>query len=66
MTDNWQDAPLMKAAALEGIAENVAYSPSARLQAAAQAIELLHRHIEELEARLRAAGLDAGSDANGE
>lgn len=60
--DHWMDTPLMQAAALEGIAENLVYSPLARLQAAMQAIELLHKHIDELEAGLRAAGPDTGSE----
>lgn len=47
---NWQDNPRSKAAALWGIASNLAYSPSARLGAALEALDLLFAYLEELDA----------------
>ena len=49
MSDNWQDSPIMKAAAFEGMAENRARHLGERFEFALQAIRHLHEHIDALE-----------------
>lgn len=49
MSDNWQDSPIMKAAAFEGMAENPAFPIEERLGLALQAIRHLREHIDALE-----------------
>jgi len=49
VSDNWQDSPIMKAAAFEGMAENPARPIAERFQLALQAILHLHEHIDTLE-----------------
>jgi hypothetical protein len=61
MSDNWTDGPIMLAAAMEGIAENVAFPLSDRLGAAKQVYELLHKRIDGRE-RWRKAVLDLCED----
>jgi hypothetical protein len=50
VSDNWQDSPILKAAAFEGMAENPARPIAERLELALQAIRHLHEHIDALEA----------------
>ena len=44
---NWQDSPRFKAAALWGIASNLAFPPKDRLDCALQALDLLFEHLEQ-------------------
>jgi hypothetical protein len=46
---NWQDSPRMKAAALAGVASNLAYPVDARIAAATEALDLLFEHLEQLD-----------------
>lgn len=62
MSDNWQDNPRMKAAALWGVSTNQAYSVADRLAAADQALQLLFEHLDadRIEAQERTDGDQGG------
>lgn len=47
---NWQDNPRLKAAALAGVASNLAFPPKDRLDAAMQALDILFEHLEQMDA----------------
>ena len=49
---NWQDNPRLKAAALAGVASNLAYTPADRLAAALQALDILFEHLERQDAEV--------------
>lgn len=61
MSDNWQDSPLLKAAAFEGMAENETRPIRDRHLLALQAIRHLHEHIDALEKHIEELGCEEPS-----
>ena len=64
--DDWQNDPLMKSAALEGIASNEAMPMSDRLACARQAAEMLRAEVHHLRGRMTTLSqqLSASEDAH--